>query len=84
VWPGAEAARLCGLEQCRRCVAGPAGAPRHEPSWLRYRLLDMLTFLPDRMLAKVDRASMHHALEVRVPLLDHRVASSSCRCPRAR
>ena len=75
VWPGAEAARLCGLEQVPP-VWSPDLLARldHEPSWLRYRLLDMLTFLPDRMLAKVDRASMYHALEVRVPLLDHRVA----------
>ena len=43
------------------------------PSWLRYRLLDAVTFLPDRVLAKVDRASMDHSLEVRVPLLDHRI-----------
>lgn len=74
VWPAAEAARLCGLEE-----APPVWPPEllarldHQPSWLRYRLLDMLSFLPDRMLAKVDRASMHHGLEVRVPLLDHRV-----------
>jgi asparagine synthase (glutamine-hydrolysing) len=43
------------------------------PPWLRYRLLDTLTFLPSRMLAKVDGASMRVALEVRVPLLDHRL-----------
>lgn len=75
VWPATEAARLCGLDE-----APPVWAPDllarldRRPAWLRYRLLDLLTFLPDRVLAKVDRASMDHALEVRVPLLDHRVA----------
>ncbi len=65
----------------RGWLASYFDAPRDADYLTRIQLTDFHSYLPEDVLTKVDRASMMHSLEVRVPLLDHHLAEYAFRMP---
>ena len=59
----------------------PADAARLPDFLRRLQFMDQTGYLVDDVLVKVDRASMAHGLEVRVPLLDHRLVEFAWSLP---
>jgi asparagine synthase (glutamine-hydrolysing) len=73
----ADRAALC-MGAMRRDQSSPEDAIRerfaqlgHLPLTSRFMRVDFETYLPEDVLTKVDRMSMAHSIESRVPLLDH-------------
>ncbi len=79
-WQAPEQVVLGGVE--------PATALTDRTRWVpsaevvrRWMALDTVTYLPDDVLVKVDRAAMAVSLETRAPLLDHAVVEFAWRLP---
>ena len=79
-WTG-EANPVLGAEGAQALCPFDLDLGAEAPDALRMMYCDALSYLPDDILCKVDRASMAVSLEVHVPYLDHRVAELAARLP---
>jgi asparagine synthase (glutamine-hydrolysing) len=78
--PEAIVARFAGYDDC---WAIRSHWREDLDPWSRQQYVDLMTYLPDDLLTKVDRASMRVGLEVRPPLLDHRLVEWAAGVPAA-
>jgi asparagine synthase (glutamine-hydrolysing) len=85
---GSRRLALIAADRIRGCRRGAAdGVAEHFgpsdglPFVSRLQYLDMKTYLPGDILTKVDRMSMAHSVEARVPLLDHRLVEFAASIP---
>ena len=81
-WPQPDEIVIDGREP--KGIIWDDGLQQRIPDFIRrMQYLDTLTYLPDDILTKVDRASMAVSLEARLPILDHRLVEFAWRLPEA-
>jgi asparagine synthase (glutamine-hydrolysing) len=81
IWPSSDLAELIGQSVPESMYESIFNDTSGWPTISRLMRVDQSTYLSNCMLTKVDRASMAASLEVRVPLLDHRVVEYSYNIP---
>lgn len=90
--PGNPLAQIFNLEERQRLLSGYAQDEYQFDFLLKYDLrledpvtqmlmVDQQIYLPEDILAKVDRMSMRHGLEVRSPFLDYRIIEFAAKLP---
>jgi asparagine synthase (glutamine-hydrolysing) len=79
-WRDPAGITLGGVEP-PTAFTNPRGGVELDGPLSKMMYLDLLTYLPDDILVKVDRASMGVSLESRAPFLDHRVVELAWRIP---
>ena len=77
----APAAIVQHTSEPRTCLSDHRAWPDAPELASRMMAIDALTYLPDDILVKVDRAAMGVSLETRAPFLDHRVVEFAWRLP---
>ena len=75
------AAIVCGAQEPCTLLTDRARWAKLAAFEDRMMYLDTMTYLPDDILVKVDRAAMAVSLETRIPLLDHEVVEFAWRLP---
>jgi asparagine synthase (glutamine-hydrolysing) len=82
LWQSPEAV-VVGAREPATILSDPTAWPALPHRIERMMYADQLTYLPDDILVKVDRASMAASLELRAPFLDHRIVELAWQIPMA-
>lgn len=76
-----EFAAQVGTSRAHEVVGVHFSRNRNSDPVSRAQYVDIHSYLPEDILVKVDRMSMAHSLEVRAPILDHKVMECAARLP---